>query len=229
MTNKTTPRYIRSRRSSKNGRNFSKFFLNSSKVVNFKYYSGHFLCISSPYSVGVVVIVVVVEACPVVVAELPTTGVAASDVEVAVAGVEVTVDIVVVTVGVMIGGVEVITDVVSGVEMAASGVEVMVVGVEVVVAGVVVGVITGVVSWVEVAVSGVEVGDKITVDVVVVVVGIMIGGVEACPVVVAELPTTGVATDGVDVEMSRISEMIFDARCLLSHPATAVTPSCHDS
>ena len=106
--------------------------------------------------------------------------------------------------------------------------------VEVVVAVVVVEVITGMVSSVEVVVVEVTTGEissvemvvvdvitgmvsgvEVTVDVVVVVVGVMIGGVE-------------VATGSRTVS-SGISEMIVDPRCLLSHSATAVTPSCHDS
>ena len=91
----------------------------------------------------------------------------------------------------------------------------------VVVAVVVVEVTTGMVSGVEVAETGVEAGGETMVDVVVVVVGVMIGGGKsaASGVVVAAV---------VVVDISGISEMIVGPRCLLSHSATAVTPSCHD-
>ena len=103
--------------------------------------------------------------------------------------------------------VEVITGMVSGVEVETAGVVV------------VVEVITGEISSVEMVVvdviTGMVSGVEVTVDVVVVVVGVMIGGVE-------------VATGSRTVS-SGISEIIVDPRCLLSHSATAVTPSCQDS
>lgn len=107
----------------------------------------------------------------------------------------------------------------------------MVSGEEVAIVAVVVDVVTGMISsggtvnaGVDVvAVVGVEVatvvvvvvGVEIVVDVIVVAVGVKIGDVE-------------VAIEGVDVGVSGISEMVVDPRCLLSHAATAVTPSCHD-
>jgi len=107
-------------------------------------------------------------------------------------------------------GVVVVVEVVSSKGGPASGWEVTageISGVEVETVGVVVAeVITGMVSSVEMVVveviTGMVSGVEVVNDMVVVAVGIMIGGV---------------------------SEMIVDPRCLLSHAATAVTPSCHDS
>ena len=107
--------------------------------------------------------------------------------------------------------VEVFTGIISSVlsvEVAIIGVVVEVVGIEVVVAGVVVAVV----------------GDKIVVvDVVVVAVGAMVGGVEvAC----SELVEVAVGSRTVS---RGVSGIVVDPRCLLSHSATAVTPSCHDA
>ena len=107
----------------------------------------------------------------------------------------------------LIGFVEVA--VVVGVEVEVLGVEVAVTGVVVAVGGVEVAVI-----GVEVAVTGVVV-EVIGIVVIVVVVEVVIIGVEVAV--------------GSKTVSSRISGTIVDPRCLLSHSATAVTPSCHDS
>jgi len=112
----------------------------------------------------------------------------------------------------LIGFVEVA--VVVGMEVV--GVEVEVLGVEVAVTGVVVAV-----GGVEVAVIGVEVA---VTGVVVEVIGIVV------IVVVVEVVIIGVEVAvGSKTVSSGISGTIVDPRCLLSHSATAVTPSCHDS
>ena len=68
-----------------------------------------------------------------------------------------------------------------------------------------------------------------------VVVEMVIAGVEvAVSGVVTEIVVVEVAIAGVEVAVDPIafsgtSEIIFDTRCLLSHSATAVTPSCQES
>jgi len=131
-----------------------------------------------------------------------------------------------------------------GVEVAVVGVEVEVVGVEDAVFGSTNG---GVEVEIEVSIGGVEVA-VVGVEVEVVgvedaVFGSTNGGVEV-PVIGVEVPVIGVevATIGVEVAVagvevavdsgrisSVLSGIIVDPRCLLSHSATAVTPSCHDS
>lgn len=140
-------------------------------------------------------------------------------VEVVVVGVEVSVAVVGVEVEVVVVGVDVACD--EPVEPAVVGVEVAVDGVGVAVAGVVVAK-----PGVEVVVTGVVVDVtvvEVVVDVVVVVVGVMAGDVEvACPELVE-------VTAGSKTASSEISGMIVEPRCLLSHSATAVTPSCQES
>ena len=73
------------------------------------------------------------------------------------------------------------------------------------------------------------VGDGVVVTVVVVVIdvdvdveavaGVMVGGIK--------VPTT--PSPKASAGKAGISGMIVEPRCLLSHSATAVTPSCHDS
>ena len=92
-----------------------------------------------------------------------------------------------------------VVEVVVGVEVAVTGVVVAVVGVEVAVTGIVITVVV-----VEVAIIGVEVA-----------VGVMVKGVEVAM--------------GSRTVSSGIVGVPFDIRCLLSHSATAVTPSCHES
>ena len=62
--------------------------------------------------------------------------------------------------------------------------------------------------------------------VIVVVVEVVIVGVEVAVVVINEGIDVGV---GSRIISSGVSEIIVSPRCLLSHSATAVTPSCHDS
>lgn len=121
-------------------------------------------------------------------------------------------------------------ELVESVEVAVVGVEIIVVGV---VVEVVVGVEVSVLNGVEVAVIGVEVAcpelvegvvSGVEVDVVGGVV-VAIGGVE----VAVEITIAGVeVVEGSTIVSPGTIEM-SDMRCLLSHSATAVTPSCQES
>lgn len=117
------------------------------------------------------------------------------------------VGVVVVAVGVMIGGVSAKDAVPASGWGPASGWEVTVAGVEVAVGGVVVAVGV-IIRGVEVAVAGVEV---------------------ACGEPVESAVAGVVVAVGSRTVSSGISGMIVDPRCLLSHSATAVTPSCQES
>ena len=132
-------------------------------------------------------------------------------------------------IGVVVAGVEVL--VLSGVEVATVWTSVIwslvlvavVMGVDVDVVGKLVMVVV-----VEVVITGVEVaacGELVE------SVGVMTEGVEVAwsePSVVNIVESVEVAA-GSRTGSSRISGIIVDPRCLLSHSATAVTPSCQES
>ena len=120
--------------------------------------------------------------------------------------------------------VEVFDSMNGGVDVAVVGsVDVAVVGVEVAVTGVVVEVVDSTNGDVEVAVGGVEVA-------VIIVEVVIVDAEVACPeFACSELAESVEVATGSKTASSGISGITVAPRCLLSHSATAVTPSCQDS
>ncbi|KKS84245.1 MAG: hypothetical protein UV61_C0034G0009 [Candidatus Gottesmanbacteria bacterium GW2011_GWB1_43_11] len=120
------------------------------------------------------------------------------------------------------------------IEEAVTGVVVEVLGAEVV-TGVVVAVVVVEVACPELVEGAVIAVVVEVVGVVVAVVGRLVIVVVVEVVIVGVEVAVGVINEGVEVAVgsriisSGVSEIIVSPRCLLSHSATAVTPSCHDS